>query len=617
MQFNNFTCFLIFGFSLFQQNLLGQVEKNIDSLILQQFKSGEKSIILLQNQKQLIPLKGLDTLTLESINVGAEPPNHFNEILSKYTLLEFQTFDLEKDTFIEAETKRFDVTILHFHLHELFELNAEVIAELQYLIDQPQTISIVFDEREIINSFPFHFENAEQLIYVRGAGKFHQSLAAQLIFGGIGAKNILKKDLNRHFKKGDGLMTEEGLRLRYSPPQLLEMNADLLRDSISTIAKMAIDSTAFPGCQVLIAKNGHVVFQETWGYQTYDKKIALRENDIYDFASVTKITAALPALMKLHGERRFDLDTPLKNYVPKFKNSNKANLKMRPILAHHARLKPWIPYWRNTIKKNGKFKCRTFKSEPSKRFPTKVADKLYLHKNYKKRIYKSIKKSPLNTENGYKYSGLAFYLFPEIVSDLVNEDFEAFLKNTFYKPLGAHSITFNPYLHFPLERIIPTEKDTFFRKVQIHGMVHDEGAVMMGGVSSNAGLFGSANDLAKLMQMYLNGGIYGGQRFIDESVVEEFTRCQYCEEDNRRGLGFDKPLIEYHPQKSSVSKDASPESYGHSGYTGTFVWVDPKYDLIFIFFSNRVYQTRENRKIYQLNVRPMIHQVIYDSFKKE
>ena len=577
--------FIIFCF--LQQNLSGQVVQQADSLILQEFKSAEQSIFLLKNERSLLPLQNLDTLTVKSINIGADSLSHFDEILAKYTLINFETFDLEKDTFIK-KTDYHGVIILHFHLHELFELSVEVIGELQHLIDLPNSISVVFDERGILNSFPFHFENSNHLIYVKGAGKFHQSLAAQMIFGGLGANNILDKNLNEFFKKGDGLKTQNQLRLGYAPPQDLGMNANLLFDSISAIANMAIDSAAFPGCQVLVAKNGRVVFHETFGHPTYHKKRVVRKDDIYDFASVTKITGALPALMKLHGEGKFDLDAPLKKYFPKFKNSDKAELQMRPILAHHAKLKPWIPYWRSTIKKNGKYKWCTFKTHPSKRFPTKVTNQLYLHRNYKKKIYKTIKKSPLNEEKGYRYSGLAFYLFPEMVSDLVDQDFETYLKNTFYKPLGAYSISYNPYLEFPLEKIIPTEKDTFFRMVQIHGMVHDEGAAMMGGVSSNAGLFGTANDLAKFMQMYLNGGTYGGQRYIAERSINEFTRCQYCEEGNRRGLGFDKPLIEYHPQKSSVSKDASPESYGHSGYTGTFVWVDPKYDLIYIFFSNRV-----------------------------
>ncbi len=601
-------------FCLFQVNLFGQVGKNADSLIVQQFQDAERSVFLLRNEESLIPLQRLDTLNIESINVGADSTNTFDEILVKYTLLDFQTFDLEKDTFLKNEKTNPELIILHFHLHELFELNEAVIAELQDLIERANTISVVFDEYGILNSFTFHFEKAAHLIYVSGSGSFHQSLAAQLIFGGFGAKNQLQKDLNPHFRKVDGLSSKGSLRLRYSPPLLLEMNAQLLQDSIAVIVQNAIDSNAFPGCQVLVVKNGHVVFHETWGYQTYDKRKEVQQSDIYDFASVTKITGALPVLMKLQGEGKFDLDAPLKDYFPKFKNSNKGDLHMRPILAHNARLKPWIPYWRSTIKDNGKYKRRTFKTEPSKRFPIKVTDDLYLHRDYKKKIYKAIKESPLNEKSGYKYSGLAFYLFPQIVSDLVDQDFETYLKNTFYRPLGAFTITYNPYLEFSLDRIVPTEKDTFFRMVQIHGMVHDEGAAMMGGVSSNAGLFGTANDLAKLMQMYLNGGTYGGQKFIEERSLNEFTRCQYCEEGNRRGLGFDKPLIEYHPQKSAVSKDASPESYGHSGYTGTFVWVDPEYDLIYIFFSNRVYQTRENRKIYELNVRPMIHQVIYDSF---
>ena len=616
MLFKIIPAFFLFVCYLFTESVYSQSGTNPDSLLVQQFKKAERSVYLLQNEGQMIPLQRLDTLTLRSLNVGADSLNKFDEILSKYTLLNFQIFDLEVDTFIQTNRQNHDLTILHFHLDKLYELNEPVIAELQDLISQPTTISVVFDEYGILNSFPFHFEQSGHLIYVKGAGTDHQSLAAQLIFGGIGSSQKLEKDLNDHFKKGDGFLLNGGWRLGYAPPQVLGMNAHLLHDSISRIAEMAIDSGAFPGCQVLIAKGGKVVFHESWGYQTYDKKRAVDLNDIYDFASVTKITASIPALMKLYGEGRFDLDAPLKTYFPKFKNSDKAQLPMRRILAHNAGLQAWIPYWRSTIKKNGKYKCRTFKTQPSKRYPTKVTDGLYLHRHYKKKIYKAIKKSPLNKEKGYVYSDLSFYLYPEIVSDLTGQDFETYLKSTFYRPLGAYTITYNPYPQFPLERIIPTEKDTFFRMVQLHGTVHDEGAAMMGGVSGHAGLFGTANDLAKLAQMYLNGGTYGGQRFIAESSIDEFTRCQYCAEGNRRGLGFDKPLIEYHPVQSSVSKDASPESYGHSGYTGTFVWIDPRYDLIYIFFSNRVYQTRENRKIYDLNVRPMIHQVIYDSFLK-
>lgn len=410
--------------------------------------------------------------------------------------------------------------------------------------------------------------------------------------------------------------TEEDDRLGFGSPSSVGLDSTFLHQKIDSIANEAIEAKAFPGMQVLIAKSGKVVFHKAYGFHTYENEKDVQLTDLYDFASLSKITTALPALMKLHGEGKFKLDEPFKTYFPKFKKSNKSDLTYREILAHQAGLKPWIPYWTTTIKKNGKYKWRTLKKKETKNYNIKITDNLYLHKNYKKRIYKAICKSPVSDVKEYKYSGLAFYIFPEMVSDLTQMDYETYLKKEIYEPIGAMTLTYNPQRFFSNDRIIPTERDTFFRHVQIHGTVHDEGAIMMGGVSANAGLFGTANDLAKLMQMYLNGGSYGGKQIIAKESIDEFTKYQFTENNNRRGLGFDKPLLEYDFAKSSVAKDASPSSYGHSGYTGTFVWVDPEYDLIYIFFSNRVFPTRNNRKIYEMNVRPNIHQVIYDSIKK-
>jgi beta-N-acetylhexosaminidase len=405
-------------------------------------------------------------------------------------------------------------------------------------------------------------------------------------------------------------------QLSYDTPQSVGIDSIFLHQKIDSIAQEAIAAKAFPGMQVLIAKSGKVVFHKAYGFHTYDNKKNVQLTDLYDLASVSKITTALPALMKLHGEGKFKLDEPFKTYFPKFKKSNKSDLTYREILAHQAGLKPWIPYWTTTIKRNGKYKWRTLKNKQTKNYNIKITDNLFLHKKYKKRIYKAIYKSPVSEVKEYKYSGLAFYLFPEIVADLTKMDFETYLKKEIYEPIGASTLTYNPERFFPKERIIPTERDTFFRKIQIHGTVHDEGAIMMGGVSANAGLFGTATDLVKLMQLYLNGGSYGDRQIIAQASIDEFTKYQFPENNNRRGLGFDKPLLEYDSVKSSVAKDASPASYGHSGYTGTFVWVDPEYELIYIFFSNRVFPTRNNRKIYEMNVRPNIQQVIYDSIKK-
>ena len=319
--------------------------------------------------------------------------------------------------------------------------------------------------------------------------------------------------------------------------------------------------------------------------------------------------------MKLYGENKFELDAPLKQYFPKFNNSNKAELSIREILTHQAQLKPYIVYWTKTLKKNGKYKARTFKNKQSKNYPICITDDLYLHKNYKKRIYKYIQKSPLQEKKKYKYSGLFFLLLPEIISDLTGENFKQYLYENIYRPIGAERLLYNPLNKFSLNEIIPTERDTFFRKIQVHGRVHDEAAAMLNGVSCNAGLFGNAESLFKLFQLYLNNGKYNGQQIIAGKAIKEFTRCQFCETDNRRGLGFDKPPIEYVEGASYVAKDASADSFGHSGFTGTFVWADPINNTVLIFLSNRVYPTRENRKLYSMDIRPSMHQVMYDFFE--
>lgn len=439
-----------------------------------------------------------------------------------------------------------------------------------------------------------------------------QAIAAQYVFGGIGEK----KDIN-------------GIRLGYVPPAVVGMDGAILQDSIRAIVAEGLLEKAYPGAQVLVAHQGKVVYHEAFGYHTYDSLQATQLTDIYDLASVSKVSSGLAALMKWYGEGSFDLDAPLKQYYPDFAKSNKSDIPIRQILAHNARLRPWIPYWQGTLKGNAKypwrnrwkagrtndyrFKRKTLSRDSSEEFSIYLSEGLYQHRDFRQKMMKSIRKTPLNEEPGYVYSGLFFYLLPKIVADQSGMEMEAYLKKTFYHPLGAYTLTYNPLRYFPKEQIIPTEVDTFFRMTQLHGVVHDEGAAMMEGVSCNAGLFSSANDLAKLFQMYMNGGSYGGEQLIAEDAVREFARCQYCKEDNRRGLGFDKPLIEFDPEASTVAEATSPNSFGHSGYTGTFVWVDPDAELLFIFLSNRVHPTRNNRKLYQLGIRPRIHAAIYEA----
>ncbi|NMD02646.1 MAG: serine hydrolase [Bacteroidales bacterium] len=291
------------------------------------------------------------------------------------------------------------------------------------------------------------------------------------------------------------------------------------------------------------------------------------------------------------------------------------NLKMNEILAHQAGFKAWIPFWEQTVKKNGKFKKRIYSTSYSDKYPSEVANNLFIRKNYSSRIIRTIKKSSLG-EKKYLYSDLGFILSPCIIETLAGERWNEFISKNIYQKLGADDIVFNPYIKYSPERIIPTEYDSLFRRQLLHGTVHDEGAAILGGISGHAGLFSTANDLMKLIEMYRRMGTYGGEPIIAEDVMRKYTSVQFPENNNRRGLGFDKPLLnnyEVLPQNSNTAISASMSSFGHTGFTGTYVWVDPEYELSYLFLSNRVNPTRNNNLITELNIRTNILQAIYDS----
>jgi CubicO group peptidase (beta-lactamase class C family) len=262
-----------------------------------------------------------------------------------------------------------------------------------------------------------------------------------------------------------------------------------------------------------------------------------------------------------------------------------------------------------------KFKWHTFKADSSKRYPFEVAENLYLHRRYYKKIYKEIKRSPLNQKSGYEYSDLSFYLYPLIIKKITGQNFEEYLKDKLYKPLGASSLTFNPLRYYSKDQIVPTEYDSTFRKQLIQGMVHDEGAALLNGYSGHAGLFGNSNDLLKVWQLYLNKGSFGDLGFVRSTTVDEFTRCQFCQQDNRRAIGFDRP--QKNPSvNGNAAISASQRSFGHTGFTGIFIWADPETKLIYAFLSNRVYPTRKNSTLFKLNTRTNIQEVFYKAIRK-
>ncbi len=397
--------------------------------------------------------------------------------------------------------------------------------------------------------------------------------------------------------------------------QLIQANdnpIENLTKDIDAIVDEAIDSMAFPGCQIAVAHRGDIIFNKSYGHHTYDFRREVDDHHVYDVASLTKVSTGLPLLMKLCQNGLIDLDKPLAHYLPDFNNTNKADLTIRDILSHQARLQPYIVFWQEALKKNGELKKRVFKRQKTKRHHIEIAEGLYMNHRYKKKMMKAIKNSPLRSEEGYRYSGLFFLLLPDLIEKLTHADFRLLLNSEIYNPLGLTRIGYLPQEWSDMEDIVPSEYDSLFRRQLVRGHVHDEAAAMLGGVSCNAGLFANASDLCKLFIMYNDNGSYLGINHIDSNVIKEFTRYQFEEAGNRRGLGFDKPLLEYDKELSYVAKSASPTSFGHSGFTGTMAWADPENDIVFIFLSNRVYPTRDQRNIYNLNVRPRIHQAVYD-----
>ncbi|MEZ4968276.1 MAG: serine hydrolase [Flavobacteriaceae bacterium] len=408
--------------------------------------------------------------------------------------------------------------------------------------------------------------------------------------------------------------------LVYDDPSAVGMDSLFIHSKVDSIMTLAINEEAFPGATVLVAKDNKIIFHKAYGFHTYDSVQPVDPTDLYDLASVTKIMAPLPALMKLHDDGKLDLDAPFSTLWPKWKNKkDKKNITIREVFAHQAGLVPYIIFLQEVMKKNGDVKNRFVRHVPSRRFNIRAYEHIYIKDRFINKVYRQINRSKVSDIKKYKYSGLTFLLYPVIISKITHTDYETYLTKNFYAPLGATTMGFNPKTKNYRNKIVPTEIDTLFRHELTKDWVHDENAALMGGVSGNAGLFASATDLAKMMQMFMNYGSYGGKRYLSEATVKEFIKVQYPENENRRGLIFDKPEInneELTLADSYPAPSAGPDSFGHSGFTGTFVWADPKAQMVYIFLSNRVYPSRAHANIYKLHIRSAVQQVFYDAIVK-
>ena len=623
------------------ENLVSDLNPVRDELLNRKFT--EASLTVLKNDRvaqgrNLLPLQGLDTLRIASVAVESDKITAFQQMAGNYTHIEH--FNLTSKTpdstlaVVRDSLKNYNLILVDVHLNNIrpgakYGLQAKTAAIVGKLVATGKAVVTVFGNVYALDKLtspidtaqPSHtIEQARAIIMPYQLTTYTEELSAQLIFGAIGASGKLPVTVNQRFRVGDGLVVQPIGRLKYTIPEEVGIDSRFLTQQVDSLVNVGLNERAFPGCVVQMAKDGKVIFRKAYGKHTYDASLGaepkpVQLDDLYDMASVTKVSTSTPALMRLVDEGKFNLNGKMVDYLPFLKKSNKADLLWRDVLTHQARLKAWIPFWMDTKNPDGSWKPKTFASKRSARYPIEVTDSLYEFKRYPRTIYKQIKDSPLNEKKEYVYSDLSFILYPLVVKRLTGENFEDYLKTTFYKPLGASTLTYLPRRYYSLDRIVPTEYDSLFRKTLIWGRVHDEGGAMLNGLSGHAGLFGSANDLMKVYEMYRQKGSYAGQQFISAKTIAEFTRYQFPDLGNRRGLGFDKPSFTY---SGNAPRSATKASYGHSGYTGTFVWVepDPAYNLTYVFLCNRVYPTRNNPKLGNLNTRTNIVEALYQATKR-
>lgn len=578
----------------------------------------EASLTLIKNESQLIPLQKLDTLKIAAIAIGEEKGNMFHRRMNDYTQVDTYSVS-ESAGSSEAQsllTKLSGYNLIVLSVHKSndspfksYKISAENKAFIQTIAQKKNTILAVFANPYSLSNMK-EIKSCHAIIMSYQNSELAQDYTAQLIFGGISAKGKLPVSISEEYKAGHGLETGKPVRMKYTIPEDVGIKSEKLEE-IDKIVYKAINDSVFPGCQILAARSGRVFFRKAYGYHTYEKKIPVTNDDMYDIASITKVAGTLPALMYLVDRDEVRLDKTLGDYLPELAGTDKSSITLIDLLTHQAGFKSWIPFHLHTLDANNQWKQGVYDTAYSENYPYQVAEKMFASFRIRDTMFKANVNSPLSGKKKYLYSDLGYYYLQRIIEKKTGMSLDAFVSRYFYQPLGATTLGYNPLKRFQKEQIVPTEQDLVYRKQLIHGFVHDQGAALMGGVAGHAGLFANANDLAKLMQLYLNYGEYGGERFIKESTIREFIRCQFCANGNRRGVGFDKPSP--NGEGGTACDCVSYASFGHAGFTGTLAWVDPEKELVYIFLSNRIHPNAENKKLIKEGQRALVQQVFYNA----
>ena len=579
------------------------------------------SLTMVRNPGQLVPFKRPDSLDIASLSIGATQQTPFQDRLSDYKKM--MHLQVGKDISVAEEERllrvlgRRDVVVVGLHdmsqyASREFGISASTRAFLRKLNQETTVVLAVFGNPYSLQ----YFDAIDHVLMAYAEDDVIQDLSAQALFGAFGLRGRLPVTASPLSRYNQGVYTQSLYRMGYTIPEAVGLDSDTLAQ-IDELMEEAIKERATPGGVVLVARKGQVVFEKAYGHHTYTRRTPTEADHIFDLASVTKVAATTLAVMDLYERGVIDLNDPLGKYLPELRGSNKADLRLADVLAHHAGLKAWIPFYKQTLttdRGNPQPHPRYYRHTNGDAYDVPVTDKLFLRRDYVDTIWTQIIESDLRPNKNYRYSDLGFYLMARVVEAQTGQSLDRYVQERFYQPLGLESLTFNPWQMGKTDHVVPTEEDRYFRYVRLQGYVHDMGAAMLGGVSGHAGLFGNARDLAALMQMLLQRGHYGGQRFLAEATIQTFTRRH--PRSSRRGLGFDMLQLDT-SYPANMSEMASLETFGHLGFTGTCVWTDPRTEVIYVFLSNRTFPYMNNYKLNRLDTRPRIQDQVYRALRQE
>ncbi len=596
--------------AIYLEGLYDDLNSLEDDLVYE--RAIENALTVVKNNFYLMGIKKLENKKIAYVKLGNANSDPFLEELNKYaSVTQVNGKDIET---IKKKLADYNLVIIGFHKSNESPWKAYKFSNKE--LDWLQQISASRTSNTILTLFakPYALLDVESFKTIDGVvvgyqnSPMAQRKMAQLIFGANPARGVLPVTSHPTFPVQTSIQLKSLRRLGYSYPERVGMSSERLA-KVDELVQNGLDSLMYPGAQVLIARKGQVIYHKAFGKPTYDAKDSVTKEHLYDLASVTKILATLPMVMKMEEEGDIALADTFGELIPQYDTTELKNVTVLKALSHYGRLPAWIAFYVSTLDEKRKPSSEFYRNAPIDGFSIKVSDRLYLTDAYTDSIYNRIGRQDLKS-NRYRYSDVAYYVMKRYIEEKNGKPLDELVRNFLYRPLGAMTTTYNPLEKFDKNRIIPSEDDTYYRYQRVQGYVHDMGAAMQGGVGGHAGLFSSANDVAKMMQMYLQDGFYGGNRFFDSRTVKKFNTCYFCDKRVRRGVGFDKP----DPNGGGPACECvSRKSFGHSGFTGTYTWADPEKELVYVFLSNRTFPSATNTLLVKSGLRTRIQGAIYDA----